>query len=168
MILRDALALTLALSTLPACGGKCPDPQVPGPDISLDLISIRSACSAPPGSKLTINATYTLIVSAEQRRSRRFPRVMRDPSRRFGLIGSTASARTPQGFTMVSVFMAGTRSRMLSSINSKKWRDCFAISPRPPFCEILYNSKKATTLRHDRAARLNRRPERSSCWRIST
>jgi hypothetical protein len=165
MILRDALALTLALSTLPACGGKCPDPQTPGPDQSRweQELDQKRVLALQPGSKITIKRdVHNLTVSAEAGAlADGFHRVMRDSSRRFGLIRvDRKPSNAGKAFTIGERFQG--RYELDEAIKQKlkgKWRDWFGdLADEPPFCELLYNIENSHTSDYGIIARLDLNP----------
>ena len=165
MIPRDVLLLTIALSTFAACGGKCPDPQTPGPDQSRweQELDQKRVLALQPSSKITIKRdVHNLIVSAEAAKlADGFHRVMQDPNRRFGLIKvDRKPGNVGKPFTVGERFQG--RYELDEAIKQKlkgKWRDWFGeLAEEPPFCKILYDIENSHTSDYGIIARLELNP----------
>jgi hypothetical protein len=165
MIPRDVVVIALALATLCACGGKCPNPQTPGPDQSRweQELDQKRVLALDPRSKITIKRdVHNLVVSAEAAKlADGFHRVMRDPSRRFGLIRvDRKPSNAGKEFTLGERFQG--RYELDAAIKQKlkgKWRDWFGdLADEAPFCELLFNIENSHTSDYGIIARLELNP----------
>jgi hypothetical protein len=155
----------MVLFALAGCGGKCPDPQTPGPDQSRweEELDRKRVLALDPSSKITIKRdVHNLIVSAEAAKlADGFHRVMRDPARRFGLIRVDRKASNAgKAFTIGERFQG--RYELDEALKQKlkgKWRDWFGdLADEPPLCELLYNIENRHTSDYGIIARLELNP----------